>query len=266
MHNSPGNPDNEHHPKVDNDVQEDDDNDEEEEEVDEEAALSSLQNGPLSFEFNGELSTLSSSAEIAEWIAERKKRWPSHRRVAEKQHQVQERMNERRRIEHETRAAIASASGGVERLLPDKRQLHQDETPPLTTTIVDQQSTLNAARQSLAVEQTHQQHTPDAPAQNANSKDDDDDDSDAAPEEASSKPSQPIRVPPPTRQLRAQQQQHQKHHQGELKQCISFVNQGRCKFGNKCRYKHDASTNNQQKNKRKTLYQRVSFSLFFFVL
>ncbi|KAG9815578.1 hypothetical protein KCU68_g19144, partial [Aureobasidium melanogenum] len=90
----------------------DQDEDEDEEEVDEEAALSALQNGPLSFEFNGELSTLSSAADIAEWIEERKKRWPSKRRVEEKELEIQSRMEERRRIEQETRAAIASASGG----------------------------------------------------------------------------------------------------------------------------------------------------------
>ncbi|CAD0105882.1 unnamed protein product [Aureobasidium uvarum] len=105
--------------------------DEDEEEVDEEAALSALQDGPQSFEFNGELSTLGSAADIDEWIEERKKRWPSKRRVEEKEIEVQSRMEERRRIEQETRAAIASASGGeyqpVERR--DDRQQRQMRKP-----------------------------------------------------------------------------------------------------------------------------------------
>ncbi|KAG9881030.1 hypothetical protein KCU94_g20128, partial [Aureobasidium melanogenum] len=109
----------------------DQDEDEDEEEVDEEAALSALQNGPLSFEFNGELSTLSSAADIAEWIEERKKLWPSKRRVEAKELEIQSRMEERRRIEQETRAAIASASGGeyqpVERR--DDRSQRQTRKP-----------------------------------------------------------------------------------------------------------------------------------------
>lgn len=252
-----------------------DDQDEEEEEVDEEAALSALQNGPLSFEFNGELSTLGSAADIAEWIEERKKRWPSKRRVEEKELEVQSRMEERRRIEQETRAAIASASGGdyqpVERR--DDRQQRQTRKPaterqarqnePQTISgatgpaeqAIDgtEQPEEAAATENMGIDQALEIPGQDVPADDQQLSDSD---SDAPPEETSSKLSHPIRVPPPTTTSKSQSKQQQ----SEAKQCISFLNQGRCKFGNKCRYKHDASSG-QEKGKRKTLYQRVSCSI-----
>ncbi|KAG9636583.1 hypothetical protein KCV04_g7682, partial [Aureobasidium melanogenum] len=278
----------------------DQDEDEDEEEVDEEAALSALQNGPLSFEFNGELSTLKSAADIAEWIEERKKRWPSKRRVEEKELEIQSRMEERRRIEQETRAAIASASGGeyqpVERrddrtqrqmrkLATDKQARHnegstledtqkelalqmqkveelqkllaqkgQGQEPAATETAeqdVDatEQHEQAASMDNMEIDQSLETSNQDAPADDQQFSDSD---SDAPPEETSSKLSQPIRVPPPTASSKTQPKQQQP----EAKQCVSFLNQGRCKFGNKCRYKHDASSG-QDKGKRKTLYQRL---------
>ena len=102
--------------------------DDEEEDVDEEAAFGALQDGPLSFEFNGELATLKSATDIAEWIQERKKLWPSKRRVEEKQQEVQSRMDERKRIERETRQAIAIASGGGYQ--PVERKDNQERSGP----------------------------------------------------------------------------------------------------------------------------------------
>jgi len=243
------------------DPQESDPEDDEDEEVDEEAALSALSNGPLSFEFNGELSTLGSSADIAEWIEERKKRWPSKRRVEEKEQEVQSRMQERRRIEQETRAAIAVASGGeyqpVERRdIRQHREMEQPASERLAkedgdSMMEDTQEQLNSATQ-----QTDQPIATDPTV--TLPKDDQhrsDSDSDAPPEVTSSKPFQPVRIPPPSTASNT----HSKPATSEAKPCISFVNQGRCKFGNKCRYKHDsAASGGQDKGKRKTLFQRVS--------
>jgi hypothetical protein len=246
--------------------------DEEEEEIDEEAALSSLQNGPLSFEFNGELSTLGSKSDIAEWIAERRKRWPSKRRVEEKQQEVQVRMQERRRIEQETRDAIAVASGGeyhaVERR--DERYQRQMRKPATERPVrQDEDSTMEDTRaeaepaQETTADSTTLTSDPTATNQDTSTMDthhsDPDSDSDAPPEVTSTKPTQPLRIPPPslsksTPALPSTQ-----------KPCTSFLNQGRCKFGNKCRYKHDSTFANgvhEKTSKRKTLFQRVSFELF----
>lgn len=249
------------HDLQDSDPEDDED---EEEEVDEEAALSALSNGPLSFEFNGELSTLGSSADIAEWIEERKKRWPSKRRVEEKEQEVQSRMQERRRIEQETRAAIAVASGGeyqpVERR--DFRQQREMKEPAAERLAKEDGDSMMEDTQEQSASATQQPDQPAATDSTANLPNDDqhhsDSDSDAPPEVTSSKPSQPVRIPPPSTASNT----HSKSGPSEAKACISFVNQGRCKFGNKCRYKHDTSASGgQDKGKRKTLFQRVSFLL-----
>ena len=245
------------------DPQESDPEDDEDEEVDEEAALSALSSGPLSFEFNGELSTLGSSADIAEWIEERKKRWPSKRRVEEKEQEVQSRMQERRRIEQETRAAIAVASGGeyqpVERR--NARQQREMEQPAAERLAKEDGDSMMEDTQEQLTSATQQPDQPIATEFTATLPNDDqhhsDSDSDAPPEVTSSKPSQPVRIPPPSTASNT----HAKSAPSEAKPCISFVNQGRCKFGNKCRYKHDAASGGQDKGKRKTLFQRVSDSL-----
>lgn len=259
------------------------DEDEEEVEVDEEAALSALQNGPLSFEFNGELATLSSATDIAEWIAERKKRWPSKRRVEEKEQEVQARMEERKRIEQETRAAIASASGGEYQpvVREDRKPRDQDTSAREKTpnpTLEDTQKELALQMQKVQELQTllaqNQQAQPldpnqrpsepnpldptNQPEPQTRDPNPSDSDTDSAPEETSSKPDKPIRVPPPQPPHSKTAQAKQQHQQQQgPKQCVSFASQGRCKFGNKCRYKHDVASS-QQKGKRMTLYQRVS--------
>lgn len=233
------------------------DDDEDEEEVDEEAALSALQNGPLSFEFNGELSTLGSASDIAEWIEERKKRWPSRRRVEEKEQEVQSRMQERRRIEQETRAAIAVASGGEYQPVERRDVRHQRETTKpdaerLSRENGDQTMENTQEQMASAAQHPDQAAATDPTATLPHDDHQSDSDSDAPPEVTSSKPSQPLRIPPPPAST-------SKPAPSEAKPCTSFVNQGRCKFGNKCRYKHDsAASGGQDKGKRKTLFQRVS--------
>ncbi|KAI5268894.1 hypothetical protein E4T47_07497 [Aureobasidium subglaciale] len=285
---------------------ENEDEDVDEENVDEEAALSALQDGPLSFEFNGELSTLGSAADIAEWIEERRKRWPSKRRVEEKELEVQSRMEERRRIEQETRAAIASASGGeYQPVVREDRQQRQMRKPATerharqaeVSTLEDTQKELAIQMQKVeelqkrlteregahdstmteaagqAMDNTQQpqqealttntiidQTSSNLPEQGAHAELASpaaeqhlyESDSDAPPEETTSKLSHPIRVPPPTANIKALPKQQQP----ETRYCVSFVNQGRCKFGNKCRFKHESGSG-LEKGKRKTLYQRL---------
>ena len=63
----------------------------------------------LQIEYNGETLSLDSPADLAEWLNERKRFFPTKQRVEEKKSEVQTRMDERRRIELETRAAAAAA-------------------------------------------------------------------------------------------------------------------------------------------------------------
>lgn len=74
--------------------------------VDEEAAFAAAGSaGPLTFELDGEVLTLESPADVKAWIEERKKLWPSSRRIEEKGREVRARMEERKRILDEARAA-----------------------------------------------------------------------------------------------------------------------------------------------------------------
>ena len=62
---------------------------EEEEEVDEEAKLGT-DNAPMQITYKGRTATLQSSSDIAAWIAERKKKFPTQARIAEKQKAAEE--------------------------------------------------------------------------------------------------------------------------------------------------------------------------------
>jgi hypothetical protein len=64
---------------------------EEEDDVDEEAKLADgLGAGPLQFTYKGRTSTLQSPAEIAAWVEERKKRYPTQARIEEKKRVLEE--------------------------------------------------------------------------------------------------------------------------------------------------------------------------------
>ncbi|KAJ5577833.1 uncharacterized protein N7459_006797 [Penicillium hispanicum] len=62
---------------------------EEEEDVDEESKLA-LDGGPLQFTYKGQTATLQSSSDIAAWIAERKKKFPTQSRIDEKKKVAEE--------------------------------------------------------------------------------------------------------------------------------------------------------------------------------
>lgn len=98
---------------------ENEEGEEKEEEVDEEAAFASnISNEPMQVEYNGETYNLNSPAELAAWIAERKRNFPTRQRVEEKKAEVRTRMEERKRIEEETRAARLADPGSA---LPNVR-------------------------------------------------------------------------------------------------------------------------------------------------
>jgi hypothetical protein len=145
---------------------------------------------------------------------------------------------------------------------PDnERSVRQDEDSTMENTQNVEESQRQPAEdgQTATDPLTQPEHNTNGPIDHHS-----DSDSDAPPEQTSTKPLQPLRVPPPTALSKPQ-----KPLQQEAKPCTSFLAQGRCKFGNKCRYKHDsASTSTSgsgQAKGRKTLFQRVSdaFSNFY---
>jgi len=69
----------------------------EDREDDEEAAYAELGN-KLTFEHNGELMTLTSAADLAAWKSERRKRWPTRQRMADRYDERREIGEERKRL------------------------------------------------------------------------------------------------------------------------------------------------------------------------
>ncbi|KAL1297682.1 hypothetical protein AAFC00_006234 [Neodothiora populina] len=113
---------------ADDTKQEESEGEDEEDDVDEEASYAAnLSNGPLTIEYNGETRNLSSPAELADWLNERKRFYPTKQRIEEKKTEVRTRMEERKRIQQETRAAAAAAdpTSSLAKSLPGKRERPQ---------------------------------------------------------------------------------------------------------------------------------------------
>ncbi|GAM90934.1 hypothetical protein ANO11243_089810 [Dothideomycetidae sp. 11243] len=81
----------------------------EDDDADEEAAFRAASGGRLKFEHNGEIIVLESAADMQAWFQERQRRFPTLSRIEQKQIERQARMDERRRIEAETAAAMGYA-------------------------------------------------------------------------------------------------------------------------------------------------------------
>lgn len=92
------------------------------------------------------MSTLSSAADIKGWINERKRQFPTQRRIEEKKVERQNRIEERRRIERETRAAagpeLVSKMPQYQRNQPKSNKMQQ-------TRQSNQTSELEQARSEL---------------------------------------------------------------------------------------------------------------------
>ncbi|GAB7342522.1 hypothetical protein MBLNU457_g0709t1 [Dothideomycetes sp. NU457] len=224
---------------------------EEDDNLDEEAAFQASSTGPMTFEYNGEVAKLETQADIKAWIEERKKSWPSRRKIDEKQAEVQARMEERRRIEEETRVATTygSRTNGQRQIHQHKStQQSQSEDPrDVDSKTVSAPSIQTETEHGQTAQQSDVEQ--DGPSQKAEAQSDDD----SAPEEVSSRVT-PYAVVPDV----------------SAKICNTFAATGRCKFGKKCRYQHvrpigapePASRSGQDRTadstpKRKTLFDRM---------
>jgi len=228
---------------------------EEEENVDEEAAFQAASTGPMTFEYNGEVAKLETQADIKAWIEERKKSWPSRRKVDEKQAVVQARMEERRRIEEETRAATAHRlpANGQRQTHPNRQITQQSQSEDQSNTESGSASVLPLQTEFEQGQTILQSDIGQAePSQKTEAPSDDD----SAPEEVSSRVTPHAVVPDVSGKI-----------------CNTFAATGKCKFGKKCRYQHvrpisaaePASRSGQDRradnvSKRKTLFDRVSIA------
>ncbi|KAK7542865.1 nuclear fragile X mental retardation-interacting protein 1-domain-containing protein [Phyllosticta citribraziliensis] len=97
--------------------------DSEEEDIDEEDKFSS---GVLQFEYKGRSSTLKTSADIAAWIAERKKRWPTRARALEKQKAEEELRKAREEKRRNAEANFDKDNKHKAREAPGKKRKRDD--------------------------------------------------------------------------------------------------------------------------------------------
>ena len=126
------------------------------EELDEEAVFQHAPSGPLTFEYNGEVAKLESRADIKAWIEQRKKLWPSRHRVEAKQTELRGRMDERRRIEAETRRMMEGSIRPTARTQAVGRVENQNAKTSKTGRILDEMRT-ELEKQTNKVEELRRQ-------------------------------------------------------------------------------------------------------------
>jgi len=225
------------------------------EDVDEEAALGEkLKGGGYAFEHEGEHISLQTAADIAEWIKDRRRNFPTYQKAVEKaQAKAEKRKNElefvRRlkgkppqpepeRARHAPKVHERSQRDEKkqEELAALRKKLHESmmkkkEAPTTVdlgvgygsaTESEDENSVLSESSVVSSLEESSEES------------DDDLDDSDAPPEATSSKIAPPpIKVPPPPS---ASSQTERKPGKGKM--CDNWKQHGKCPFGDDCRYKH----------------------------
>ncbi|KAL1965987.1 hypothetical protein VTN77DRAFT_4927 [Rasamsonia byssochlamydoides] len=103
---------------------------EEEDDVDEEARLApGTATGPLQFTYKGRTSTLQSPAEIAAWIEERKKRYPTKARIEEKKKAMEEARKQKEMQREEARRKQKEARAQKERAKSERKEQEQSIDP-----------------------------------------------------------------------------------------------------------------------------------------
>jgi len=307
---------------------EDDEEDDEEEESKLASKISS--DSLLQFEYKGQTATLNTPEDIAAWIAERRKKWPTEQKREVAQRDAEERKQkweadkaarleaskaaakarqeerQKQKVEREKsqirqkllrdqiqKAKTAPAMGGTltaaqakaEKLRRKAERIAQQlkmaeaaldgqedgidgavaKDPDLDTLLTQVDATASAQQpQPTGVEASDDiSDASDASLTDPDTMMNDDtstsgsssgleSDSDAAPEASTSKRTAPDRVPPPARKVPPGASTDNRP------LCKNIAQYGRCKFGSKCRFKHERPGKKAEStigNRRKGLYQ-----------
>lgn len=311
-------------------VAKDDDDEEGDEEEESKLASKISSDSVLQFEYNGQTATLNTPEEIAAWIAERRKKWPTEQKRGIVQRDAEERKKrweadraarmeaskaaakarqeerQSQKVEREKsqirqkllreqiqKAIAAPAVGGTltagqtkaeelrrkaekiaQQLKIAEAALDKDEdgVDPEAVTEADLDTLLTQV-DAMASAQQAQPNGVDASDSISNTSDasladhdttmgDDtstsgsssasESDSDSAPEAATTKRTAPDRVPPPARKAPPGASTDNRP------LCKNIAQYGRCKFGSRCRFKHERPRKTEEStigNRRKGLYQ-----------
>lgn len=106
---------------------------EEEDDADEETRLApnTAGAGPLQFTYRGRTSKLQSPAEIAAWIEERRNRYPTQERVAEKKKVMEEARKQKEMQREEARRQQKEARAQKERAKSERKEHQQESSDPI---------------------------------------------------------------------------------------------------------------------------------------
>jgi hypothetical protein len=251
------------------------------EDIDEESALaSSLGVQGMKFEHNGVLISLQTPAEVADWIRDRKKQFPTRKRIAEKEQELAERREHEleflRRVQGKKSKSMAQPASSA----PDSRSARREVAKLQRSELDDLRSKVEASRtannkQTEEPSKPHEDRQPEkrdlglgydsetesdddilleesSVVSSSEESDDstDDSDSDSGPEERSSKIAPTIAAPPPPPPPKSVIEHNSTPEQRE---CLSWKRFGRCKTGRKCRFAHPP----KEEEKPLTLYERL---------
>ncbi|KAI9709323.1 MAG: hypothetical protein M1820_003443 [Bogoriella megaspora] len=223
--------------------------DSEDEDIDEEVAFSKLSE-PSRVEYNGKTFALGSLAEIKAWISERKKRWPSKTRIAEKAREEDKRRQERK-------DAVKRLFGGNkedERRAKGEQQLNPNDRDASETGKLSKSRIRNRRRKINRSSARTREASEDGSKKVSNfvslsssadtPKAEDSQTSSDVPDEQSSKV--PVPEPPPSSEG------------GKKGQVCQLWLGNKCKFGAKCKYKHQRTEDDRPKASNQRPHGKVS--------
>ncbi|KAB2106826.1 hypothetical protein AG0111_0g5525 [Alternaria gaisen] len=251
-----------------------------EEDVDEEAAYTEkLKGGGFAFEHNGETISIQTGAEVAAWIKDRRKNFPTEQRALEKAEEAarkraaeldflrrvsgkpprdykndspnpETKPREHRqdgRAKKDDRAKKEADDRRQEELAALRKKLHESMTKKQSTpNVVDlglgyESETESEAESSVLSESSVVSSSEEDESESESG------DSDEAPETTSSKVAPPpIKVPPPARAPK-------KAETKSMSVCTNWKRNGRCPYISKCRYQHPP----KEEEKLPGLYERM---------
>lgn len=246
----------------------------EEEDIDEEAAFAEkVKIEGVAFEHNGEMISLQTAADVQSYIKDRRRNFPTQRRIAEKAaeaaaqreheleflHRVQ---GKPRKATTETKQARLPKPDRKTKKVDDRKQeelaalrkklhesmLKKQQAPPTNLLGLGYDSETDSDAESSILSESSVVSSSEESSEE--SSDSDADDSDAPPEPTSSKAApRPVVVPPPAPVSAPASQV-----------CRHWSKEGRCKFGKSCRWAHppqEKGSTKRSETRRVGLYEKM---------
>jgi hypothetical protein len=244
----------------------------EDEDVDEEVALAArLKGGGYAFEHEGEQISLQTAGDVADWIKDRRRNFPTREKALEKAHAAEIKRRKELEFVRKLKGTPSRPEAPPREQRPPKvhersqrdlkkqeelatlrKKLHesmmQKKEPPTTVDLglgyaSDTESGGQDEEESSVLSESS---VVSSSEESSDDSDAESDDSDAAPEPASSKVGPPpIKVPPPVSLQTPRMPDSEK-------MCKNIKQYGKCPFGHSCRFKHPV-----KEEKRIGLYDKL---------